>query len=269
MTFHFLDNQRILLPMIVEAAGGEVARAALYIFDCEHENPQRTSFDQCPRLATFYLPHLTDQADYVQFYCVANTPSPVARPSHSNRDAFSPDPSLRIIAFQIGISADPYRRPSYFYLFVHAETLLRFCSSDHPEGTVVEWEQWASKARFVRKPGDAEIWLVDEVCHKRCLIMERNQGSDEDAPMAIMVYDFSPTPVLRYGAETRERRGKWKYHLQPQALRNKTLWRSGVVVTDLPYRKVNTGFVAHPIDVPEDTKEHALTGNFYLTCNNK
>ena len=254
--------------MIVEEPGSEVARAALYIFDCTQEDLSRTTFDRRRRLATFYLPHLADRADYVQFFCVANTPSPGITPHGVNPEAFCPDPSLRVIAFQIGISADFYRRPSYFYLFARAEAFLRHCASHEVEGVVVEWESWASQARLIRKPGDADIWLVDEVSHTRCLVMERQQSSDEDAPMAIMIYDFAPMPVLRYDSATRARRGKWEYFMEPTARKDQTMWRDGVVRTNLPFRKVNTGFVAHPIDVPDDTKEHALTGNFYLTCNN-
>ena len=263
MTFHILDHKRILLPIIVEEGGEEVARAALYILDCSHEYPYRSAFDKCPRLATLYLPHLAEQADYVQFYCVANTPSP-----SSGFESFTPDPSLRVVAFQIGISADPLQRPTYFYLFVQAETLLHYCSRTGADAIVVEWEDWGPDACLIAKPGDPEIWLVDEVCHKRCLVMERNKGSDEDAPMAIMVYDFSPRPVLRYDSASKERQGKWEFYFESHALEDRTLWRSGVVKSGLPFRKIDTGFLAHPIDVPEDTKEHALTGNFYLTCNN-
>ena len=47
------------------------------------------------------------------------------------------------------------------------------------------------------------------------------------------------------------------------------LWVDKEVESGLGYRKLDTGFVAHPIDIPGETKEHALTGEYYLQCDNQ
>lgn len=125
---------------------------------------------------------------------------------------------------------------------------------------------------MIPKPGEPDIWLLDEASHKQCLVMERQMEDmdeeDEDAPMPIMIYDFPTVASMRYEVSSGERLGKWRYMLEPKVLVDR-MWADGEVRSGLAYRKLDTGFVAHPIAIPGEMKEPALTGEYYLQCDNR
>lgn len=272
ITFHFLDDRRILVP-IIEESEENAPYAALYVYDCSRPMPGRTVLELIPRVATFHLPVLAETSEYAQLYCVANIPS--APPTLGTGHSFAPDPALDIVALQVGINpitSSVSAHPEYFYLFVHAGTLLAHCA---PDGAGLAWADWAHAARLIRKPGDPEIWLLDEASGPRCLVME-SITDEVDAPMAIMVYDFAPRAALRHdmlraadGAGDGAEAGRWQYVLGETVLEDRQMWETRVVKSELPYRKLDTGFVAHPVEVDGDTKEHALSGNCYFVCDNQ
>lgn len=272
ISFKLLDAHRVLLPVIEETAD-YAASTALYIFDCRRTISGRNTYKHISRSnTTFLLPSLSSRAAFVQFYCVRNTPPPT-----TSTATFHPDPALNIIAFQIGImdvTASPTpKNTSYFYLFVHTESLLRRCDADSSCSYI--WDNdWRQDALIIPKPGDRDIWLLDEVSHKQCLVMERRmedmdeEDEDSDAPMPIMIYDFPTIASMRYELSSGKSLGKWRYMLEPKVLVDR-MWEDGEVRSGLAYRKLDTGFVAHPIDIPGEMKEHALTGEYYLQCDNQ
>ncbi|KIP03342.1 hypothetical protein PHLGIDRAFT_244364 [Phlebiopsis gigantea 11061_1 CR5-6] len=96
-SFHFLDADHVLVPTIEENKGIN-SRAVLHMFDCREISPARKALRDLISCGTaFILPPLAQNFEYTQFDCAANIPPPLAPTS-----PFHPDPTLRMVVFQLG-----------------------------------------------------------------------------------------------------------------------------------------------------------------------
>ena len=255
----------MLIPIIEESEGIN-SQAALYTFDCREVPPGRKALHELISCGTlFLLPPLAQGLEYIQFYCIANTPPPLVPDS-----PFRPDPALRLVVFQVGVNnlatSITLEGTTYYYLFVRSETLLRH-EKYGPTWGGYRWEtQWGRDALLIQKPGDPDIWLADEASNDRCLIMESHtsDGDEPDPPMSIMLYEFPPAEALRRDLAHGQGAGKWEYVMGPHMLADESVWQRKQVKSGLPFRKVDTGLVAYPLVMPGEMKEHAITGDFYL-----
>lgn len=100
MSFEFLNEHQILLP-VIERKGPNGGFAALYILDCTSMIPERTPFQEVPRIATFHLPKPRDEAYYTQLFVVTNPNGAIQDPS--NDVPILHDPALRLLAFQLRV----------------------------------------------------------------------------------------------------------------------------------------------------------------------
>lgn len=168
------------------------------------------------------------------------------------------------------------REKPIYHLFVHNGTLESFCR-EGMQDVEIAWEEWASHARFMVKPGAESLWLGGNVSHTRILLPEtrpledETQAPEEDEenwPAADMVYDFPPPAALRRAVHLRENREPWEYILEPEVLEPGTFFKSKIV-SGLPYRKVDTGFVDLPslADLAGNLSgdDCVLTGNHLYT----
>lgn len=145
------------------------------------------------------------------------------------------------------------REKPIYHLFVHSGTLGRFCR-ESMQDVEIAWEEWASHARFMVKPGAESLWLGGNVSHTRILLPETRppedethvpEGDEENWPAADMVYDFPPPAALRRAVRLHENCKPWEYVLEPEVLEHGTFFKSKIV-SGLPYRKVDTSFVDLP-----------------------
>lgn len=247
------------------------ADAFLYVYNCKQTVGGRLLYQDVPRVATFKLPELFDDAIYEDIHSVADDVS--APYTLDMGHSFILDRSLRLITLQleiaprnrnirgvgnrgrdVGLAIDGTSYDVRLLLFVHAGAIERRCQGD-VRNLSVEWADWACDTRLMRDPGYRTGWFSGPVNYMRSLVPERELGNvsgvvdfamhpDEryGGETTYWLYEFASPEVLRSAEAAADGNGPWLYIMEPDSLPKLPIFRNPITATTgLPYRKLNTG----------------------------
>lgn len=160
-----------------------------------------------------------------------------------------------------------------FHVVVQYGTLLEYCrryeTSANARPGKVAWERWADRARLLPLSGYEAVH--NSICYRQCLTVEGHMPDEHGYMLQfVMLYDFLHPAATRYeGARAQTAPSgatPWQYVLEPSIIVDKRIFKS-MVISNLPYRKVHTGYVAQeePPPGPQRREHYYLVGECILS----